>query len=142
MIQDHRGLFCANYAHQCGGLKPCLGVWCPKCYKVDPMLEFLKQKAEDEGGALLEEEEEDIYNHARPGDQYMIEFQCDVWHFRNVKGRNPAMESWTNVSLLRYIRRANLDAFWRRASKTISGNLGVVNQHIKFGRCPPGVLSG
>ena len=98
------------------------------------MLEFPVQKAEDEGGVLLEEEEEDMYNHARPGDQYMIEFQCDVCQFRNVNGRNPAMESWSDVTLLRYIRRANLDAFWGRASKTIGGNLGVVNQHVKFGK--------
>ena len=27
-----------------------------------------------------------------------------------------------------------MDAFWGRASKTISVNLGVVNQHIKFGK--------
>ena len=92
------------------------------------------QKAEDEGGVLLEEEEEDMYNYARPGDQYVIEFQCDICHFRNINRRNPAMESWPDVTLLRYIRRANLDASWGRASKTISGNLGVVNQHIKFGK--------
>ena len=61
------------------------------------------QKAEDEGGVLLEEEEEDMYNHARPGDQYMIESQCDLCHFRNVNRRNPAMKSWTDVTLLRYI---------------------------------------
>ena len=92
------------------------------------------QNAEDEGGVLLEEEEEDMYNYARPGNQYMIEFQCDIFHFRNIKGCNPAMESWTDVTLSRYIRRSNLDAFWGRAGKTISGNLGVVNQHIKFGK--------
>ena len=43
-------------------------MWYPKCYKADPILEFPVQKAEDEGGVLLEEEEEDMYNHARPGD--------------------------------------------------------------------------
>ena len=74
MIQDHRGLFCANYAHQRGGFKPCLGVWCPKYYKADPTLEFPVQKAEDEGGVLLEDDEEDMYTHTRLGDQYMIEF--------------------------------------------------------------------
>ena len=92
------------------------------------------QKAEDEGGVLLEEEEEDIYNYARPGDQYMIEFQCDIYHFRNINRRNPAMDSWPDDTLLRYTRRDNLDVLWGRASKTISGNLGVVNQHISLGK--------
>lgn len=46
----------------------------PKCYNVDPTIDFPVMMADDENGILLEEEAENVYNHARIGDQYITMF--------------------------------------------------------------------
>jgi len=53
----------------------------------------------------------------------MCPFQCDLCHFRNLKGRDPLRGDYLDRNLLTAIRRANLDSFWGRASSTVSNNL-------------------
>jgi hypothetical protein len=52
----------------------------------------------------------------------MCPFQYDVCHFRNIKGINPRHKPEQDQAVLVDIRRENFDAFWRRASSTVSGN--------------------
>ena len=49
----------------------------------------------------------------------MIQFQCELFHYRNLKNMNLVGDK-ADVVLLRAIRRENLDAFWSRESGTIS----------------------
>jgi hypothetical protein len=51
----------------------------------------------------------------------MTAFQCELCHFRNLKGFSPTEDS-ADVLLLKFIRRANLDAFWSRESSTVNNN--------------------
>ena len=51
----------------------------------------------------------------------MIPFQCDLCHFRNLKGSNPRANA-EDFLLLRTIRRASLDAFWSREPSTVESN--------------------
>ena len=48
----------------------------------------------------------------------MICFQCDLYHFRNLKLMDPS-RSQEDINLLKTIRRANLDGFWAREPGTV-----------------------
>jgi hypothetical protein len=52
----------------------------------------------------------------------MCPFQCDLCHFRNIQGRDPAPGLTKDKLLLQCIRRATLDAFWSRESSTVAAN--------------------
>jgi hypothetical protein len=53
----------------------------------------------------------------------MTPFQCEQCHFRNIMGRDVLDGVNENVELVEIMRRANLDAFWERASSTAGSNL-------------------
>ena len=64
------------------------------------------------------DENDGDYLSARKGDDLMCMFQCELCHFRNMEARNPEGNG-TDDKILRYIRRANLDAFWARRPNTV-----------------------
>ncbi len=43
-------------------------------------------------------------------DNLVKPFQCDLCHFRNLFGRDPVINLGQDVRVLKFIRRANLDA--------------------------------
>jgi len=57
---------------------------------------------------------------ARDGDNFLVPFQCDICHFRNMFTRDPHVDSSLDRLALVAIRRANFDAFWARASTSYS----------------------
>ena len=71
------------------------------------------------------------------GDRYLVgidgaflvaPFQCDLCWFRNLEGRSPVMTSYSDLRLLGFIRRVNLDIIWSRAPGTIASiKNGVMN---------------
>ena len=68
------------------------------------------------------------------GDHLMgVPFECDLCHFRNVTGRNPNFGNPRDNFLLVSIRRANLDAFWARASSTVAVNLSRLRLDYRSG---------
>ena len=73
---------------------------------------------EEDGIEIPKYEDEESYLVARKGDDLMCMFQCDLCHFRNMESRNPD-GGGTDEKILRYIRRANLDAFWARRPNTV-----------------------
>ena len=82
----------------------------------------------------LPTQEEDVFMVARRGDTLMSPFQCDLCHFRNIKGRNPYAYNSRDSTALAMIRRANLDSFWSRTSATVYSNLLDFRQYIKHGK--------
>jgi hypothetical protein len=78
---------------------------------------------------------------ARNGDHLMCPFQCDMCHFKNLKGRDPLRGDYTDRNLLTAIRRSNLDAFWGRASSTVAGNLNTMRNIVRTMRDKYGVSS-
>ena len=77
--------------------------------------EYFRRRKEDENKYLV----------ARAGDGLIAPFQCDHCWFINLKQRVPLPSSIGDKYELALIRRANLDLFWSRESRTISK---VVNQ--------------
>ncbi len=61
----------------------------------------------------------------------MVPFQCELCHFRNLQGRDPIPAMEEDVMLLDFTRRANLDAFWSRETKTVKANLGGLKRTDK-----------
>ena len=56
----------------------------------------------------------------RSGDSLIFPFQCDTCWFRNLEGRFPEKDSYSDELLLAYIRRVNLDGMWARSASTVS----------------------
>jgi hypothetical protein len=98
---------------------------------------------EQEEGMILEDAEQELelgdkdednaFKAARLGDNFMCPFQCDICHFRNMKGVDPSGHSSRDKSLLIAIRRANIDAFWGRASSTVAGNFRDLKKFKSIG---------
>ena len=60
----------------------------------------------------------------------MCLFQCEVCHFMNIESRDPG-RGGRDDKVLRYIRRANLDAFWARKSSTMYTHFLEIRSVIK-----------
>ena len=60
----------------------------------------------------------------------MCPFQCDLCHFRNIKGCDPLPVLLADVRLQVAIRRAILDSFWARSSSTVEGNVIQVSKFL------------
>ena len=65
---------------------------------------------------------------ARPGDHLLLPFECDLCIFVKLMNRHPLVNNSKDKRLVACIRRINLDAFWSRASNTISNNLRSVKR--------------
>jgi hypothetical protein len=77
--------------------------------------------------------EEDNYRAARPGDHLICSFDCDSCAFFRLKGRLRVLGNYSDERTLRFIRRANLDAFWSRKSATVRQQLSIFKQQVATG---------
>jgi hypothetical protein len=71
---------------------------------------------------VIVERDKERFLSGREGDHYMTTFQCDICHFRNMMGRSPQASCGSDSLLLKFVRRANLDALWSRESSTVKNN--------------------
>ena len=71
----------------------------------------------------MDEEDEGRFQEGRNGDHLMLAFQCDICHFRNIRGRDYISSRPDDQKLMICIRRANLDAFWSREPGTVYRNM-------------------
>ncbi len=124
-------LFCANFCSRRGSFEACYSAWCPTCYTEHESKEFPRVIPVDEEGEPLPCQGEDLFRTARSGDTLMTPFQCDLCHFRNIKGRNPVRQNTRDNLALIMIRRANLDAFWARTTATVKSNLADTRQLVR-----------
>ena len=110
-------------------------MWCGECYSLKNNKRFHISKASVDGKEVSEEhqarmelqwgkrgERKESYLVGRNGDHLMCPFECDTCIFRKLKGRDSKSSSESDNLLLEFIRRANMDAFWSRASSTVLGN--------------------
>ena len=70
------------------------------------------------------------YRRARPGDYTSTPFECDLCIFIKLQNRYPSHNAHEDIKLLACIRRANLDAFWSRASTAVGNNARTVKRMI------------
>lgn len=78
----------------------------------------IRRPSDEDGFAVIVEKDQHRFLRGRAGDHLLTTFQCDVCHFRNLKGHSP-LDGYDDNRLLTYIRRANLDAFWARETGTV-----------------------
>ena len=58
----------------------------------------------------------------------LVPFQCDICWFINLQQREPDLRSLSDLRILGYIRRVNLDVIWSRSPGTIANTKnGIVN---------------
>ena len=94
----------------------------------------IRQKLDEDGELLVEEDEDERFKVARAGDHLMIPFQCELCHFRNILSRNPDRHDANDLEILDTMRRANLDSFWSRETSTVSSNLREARRMEKMTR--------
>ena len=105
------------YARDCW--PACNSFWCNGCYRIEDDGIFpIRRPSDEEGFAVVVEKDKHRFLQGREGDHLLTTFQCDLCHFRNLKGHSP-LDSYEDNQLLLFIRRANLDAFWARETGTV-----------------------
>ena len=82
---------------------------------------------------MIAPDEDKDYITARAGDHLFCPFECDACTFYRLKGRLPEARNITDSTLLVYLRRANLDAFWSRRPGTIEGLRTLFFRQAKVG---------
>ena len=133
-MKSPQGLFCANFCSKRGPWDPCRSTWCGKCYSLPPSSNFYIMKPQNDMGTLwISEGDEERFLVARSGDFLHFPFQCDLCWFRNLKYRSPRNYSAdSDVRLLEYIRRVNLDEMWSREPGTVRSIRTNLAKMIKY----------
>ena len=83
--------------------------------------------------SLAEVEVEVRYKQARPGDHLCCPFQCPNCQSQNIRGRNLKSGLIDDEAFECVVIRANLDAFWSRASKTVASHVREVRFMTRYG---------
>jgi hypothetical protein len=76
LISRKEGIFCANFGCQPFGYKICRNCWCPTCYRMSTIVDFLVWRKKDPlmGKPVIDEGDELRYLEARPGDALVASF--------------------------------------------------------------------
>ena len=86
-------------------------MWRRGCYEVSQKEKYKINIYQDEEECdLTSDEDRSRHLVARNEDHLIIPFQCELCHFRNLKGDNHSQRR-DNILLIRMIRRVNIDAF-------------------------------
>jgi len=116
------GITCGNYCFARGQFPPCQMGWHGKCYEQRSADHYPRpQIPESERDEEQDPRDAKMFTHSRDGDNFLVPFQCDICHFRNMFLRDTDTENSPDHAALVAIRRANLDAFWARATTTVNG---------------------
>lgn len=92
------------------------------------MVFYVHREENEYNLAWTKQGEENRYMIGVDGAFLVAPFQCDLCWFRNLERRSPIMSSYSDVRLLGFIRRVNLDIIWSRSPGTISSmKNGIVN---------------
>lgn len=126
---------CVNFCWRLKGFPPCQSMWCASCYSSNHEVKFhvrSKPGLDDEEERIVNSWKRSVdhgeYHSARDGDHLITPFECDLCIFVKLKGRYPMNQNQKDRKLAACIRRVNLDAFWSRASTTVSNNLRLVKR--------------
>ena len=126
------GIFCEKIYVGRGQYPPCQIVLCRGCYAEHPKDDF--SKSGKESGGYWEGELEGRYEKGRTGYYLSTHFQCDLCHFRNMKGRYQAEGSEKDEKLVIAKRRTSLDILRIREPGTLRGNLTMLSNMGKMSR--------
>jgi len=101
-------------------------------------VEFVvKATLDEEGNVILKDDDKTRFMEGRDGDHLMTPFQCELCHFRNLYNRNPLPNFQQDVLAMDFMRRVNLDAFWKTARSTVKTNCYQIERclrtQLKFG---------
>jgi len=116
--------------------------WHGSCYKKRVADRYPRAKLSENVLGIEDPDDGKMFNEARNCDNYICPFQCELCHFRNKQHRNPIGGSTLDQKLLVALRRANLDAFWARTSKTFATNRSNLKQLLNIGNRTYGIIHG
>jgi hypothetical protein len=119
-------------------------MWCGECYISDQEILFhVKQRESFDDRQKSDPDQEQLkrawgnkqrppneYLVGRDGDHLLVPFECDLCIFRKLRNHEPSKYSDMDKLLLAAIRRMSLDAFWSRASSTVSANRDKIRQGL------------
>ena len=88
----------------------------------------IAKSIDEDGNELMDPGGRLRFLEARNGDHLMVPFQCELCHFHNIYGREPAANNFKDKEFFMFCRRANLDAFWSREPPTVRNNLKEVTR--------------
>jgi len=124
-----------NFGKRVYGLPTCWRAWCASCYRALPGEDFLIYRENDaDSTELIACDEDDDYQHARPGNHLFCPFECNGCQFHWLMQCEPDPSSYTHQRLQIYIRRSILDAFWLRRPGTIAGLNWLFKQQVEVGK--------
>ena len=131
-------MYCVNFGQSLGTFSSCQGIWHTLCYSLSNKIDFCilsgpKSKGDQERIESAQNQVKDAMEcwRAWPGDYMSTLFECDLCVFMKLQNRYPLQSSQKDVKLLACIRKANLDAFWRRASTAVGNNARTVKRMIE-----------
>mgnify|MGYP007080209174 CR=1 FL=1 len=117
-----------------GPFPPCKQAWCASCYVQEGPIEFVvRQTLDEEGNVIVKNNDTTRFLIGRDGDHLMTPFQCEICHFRNICTRDPHPILKSDQLALVYMRRVNLDAFWKSSSSTVLHNCGQISRCLATG---------
>jgi hypothetical protein len=125
LILKARGVFCANFYTARGKFPVCRMDWCDSCYRdLDPGTFVVKQPVDAEDNVQMASPEDVKRSRcALVGDHWMVVFQCDLCHFRNITGKDPRVsQSAEDLRAMVATRRVHLDVLWPREPSTVRAN--------------------
>jgi hypothetical protein len=127
-------LCCANASFGRGTWPPCKGYWCHGCYRLDDDGFFpIRKPTDEEGYVLVVDKDKDRFLQGREGDHLVTTFQCDTCQYRNMMNHSPPSDGSADT-LLKFIRRANMDALWSRESGTVKNTSREIRNLYEKGR--------
>ena len=127
------GIICANFGYTRGRFLRCQGAWCAKCFVPHHLDRFETAVPRDFNGATLAEVEDEIrYRTARPGDHLCCPFQCSNCQSQNIRGQDLVIDDVQDDAFDCLAIRANLDAFWSHASKTVASHRTEVSSYASI----------
>lgn len=85
----------------------------------DDMFFPVRRATDEEGYVVTVAKDQGRFMYGRAGDHLLTTFQCDLCHFRNINLCSP-ISPGPDDFLLKFIRRANLDALWSREPGTVN----------------------
>jgi hypothetical protein len=118
-----------------GDWQICRRSWHGKCYAANKDLVFqIASPENDEGDVWKRKKDEGRFLTARHGDMLCAPFQCDRCWFLNLKGQEPDAKAPSDMLLMDYIRRVNLDVLWSREASTVANTMYGLKKEYRLSK--------
>ena len=99
---ETEGLILCKLCRKAWGLRALQRSWCLKCYSLEGACDYPIKGIDEGDGFALDGIEKNRFLSAWQGDNYTKIFQCEYFHFQNIKKRD-SLPGTFNLKMLEYI---------------------------------------